>query len=434
MKVIVAANDTGAIKEVVFNRGTDTSKQDGVQPISVKNFCVDETTRTRVLQMVNFCNKYVVASRLGGRVCFYDLENHSDDVTDEDKYKLVHSFQLQGLESTDKSIALIPFEDEEVIVVAFESGKVFFINADGDSFDVAPIEIQLGEKLPLSVFVANTQEPGVFAYGGQEVDIKIVRLFESSIDFKKVFKNNNGGKEDVIKSQVLFSGKNVKNDHLDLRVRVWITGIRFLESNSSKSFKVITTTRYGQLRLYETGEGKRPRHDYQLCEKPILTLNIANEDQTEVIITDTHSLIGKFSITQVDARGFQMHSASAGNIVKPTLKLLGKYLGGNTGATFGTDVVEDEMFAAAGLDRYFRLFDIESREVIAKIYLGVEASSLLLLDIEDEEIENPEEEAAANSGKKRTRGEEVENEEDDEEELWAQLGEEESSKAKKAKK
>ncbi|KAG7195711.1 Ribosome biogenesis protein nsa1 (NOP7-associated protein 1) [Scheffersomyces spartinae] len=426
MKVVVAANDTGAIKEVVFNRGTDTSKQDGLQPISVKNFCVEESTRTRILQMVNYGNRYLIASRLGGRVCVYDLESHSaEDVPDEDKYKLVHTYQIALNEPNDKSIALIPFEAEELVVIAFESGKVVLINMmdDFSKDDVRPIEIQLDEKVPISVFVANPYETGVFAYGGKELDVKIVKLFDDSINVKQ--NDDNGG----FKPECLFSAKNVKNDHLDLRVPIWITGIQFLESESSGSYKLITTTRYGQLRIYNTLEGKRPRHDYQLCEKPVLTVNFANEDHTEVIITDTHTLMGKFSLTNVDSRGFQMHSASAGDIVKPTLKLLGKYLGGNTGATFGTDVVEDEMFAAAGLDRYFRLFDVSTREVLAKIYLGVEASAVLLLDIEDEEVEQQAEEE--DKPKKRARKDTTGEDEVDEEELWAQLGEEEATKTTK---
>ena len=83
---------------------------------------------------------------------------------------------------------------------------------------------------------------------------------------------------------------------------------------------------------------------------------------------------------------------------------MGKFTGGNTGATFGVHIYE-RIVAFAGLDRYLRVFDLESREILAKVYLGVEVSALLILDDED------------------TEDEETKNakEEEDDEELWNQL-------------
>ena len=85
---------------------------------------------------------------------------------------------------------------------------------------------------------------------------------------------------------------------------------------------------------------------------------------------------------------------------------MGKFTGGNTGATFGVHIYE-RIVAFAGLDRYLRVFDLESREILAKVYLGVEVSALLILDDEDTEDEET---------KKRKR-----KEEEDDEELWNQL-------------
>ena len=104
-----------------------------------------------------------------------------------------------------------------------------------------------------------------------------------------------------------------------------------------------------------------------MTEKPIVTLTFANDEQTEIIVTDTHSLIAKYSLTQVE-KAFKTISASAGEIVKPVPKLLGKFTGGNTGATFGVHIYE-RIVAFAGLDRYLRVFDLESREILAKSIL-----------------------------------------------------------------
>lgn len=270
-----------------------------------------------------------------------------------------------------------------------------------DKFDFKPLEIKLPEAKPISAFTVNPVAENIIAVGGKEFDLQVIQLFSSKIN-STIFKKKNYEKEFV--PQIVFKAKNVKNDHLDLRVPIWITNILF--SKSEKGYKLITSTGYGQIRLYDTTEGRKPRKDYQVTEKTIVTLSYANDEQSEIIITDTHSLMAKYSLTKIDEKAFKTNSASAGDIIKPVPKLLGKFSGGNTGATFGVQVYED-IVAFAGLDRYLRVFDLESREILAKVYVGVEVSSLLVLDDEDEEDEDT---------RKRKR-----EEEEEDEELWNEL-------------
>ena len=397
MKVIVSADDTGSAKEVICNEGTDTSKQNATQPISIDNCLLEPSSsvKSRIIHFLSFNYQYLIGARLGGQVSVYELS----DEESEEKFKLLHNFELP-VDAQDKPVALLRVEILDSILVAFESSKVFLIHIN-DSFDFKPLELVLPEYKPISAFAINPQAENIVALGGKEHDLQILQLFNKNIN-STVFKKKNY--ENEFKPQIIFKAKNVRNDHLDLRVPIWITNILF--AKAAKGYKLVTSTRYGQIRLYDTAEGRKPRKDYKVTEKPIVTLAFANDEQTEIIVTDTHSLIAKYSLTQVDEKAFKTISASAGEIVKPVPKLLGKFTGGNTGATFGVHAYE-RIVAFAGLDRYLRVFDLGSREILAKVYLGVEVSALLILDDEDTEDEET---------KKRKR-----KEEEDDEELWNQL-------------
>ncbi|RCK55536.1 Ribosome biogenesis protein NSA1 [Candida viswanathii] len=401
MKFIVSADDTGAAKEVICNRGTDTSKQDAIQPIAINNYFTEPSAslKTRIIHLLSFNYQYVITTRLGGQVSVYDMNEEEDEEESEEKYKLLHNFELP-VGKDDKPIALAKVEILESVIVAFESSKIFLIHIN-DKFNFKPLEISIPEAKPISAFTVNPQAENIIAIGGKEFDLQVVQLFNTSIN-STIFKKKNYEKEFVPK--VVFKAKNVKNDHLDLRVPIWITNILF--SKADKGYKLITSTRYGQVRLYDTTEGRKPRKDYQVTDKQIVTLSYANDEQSEIIITDTHSLMAKYSLTKIDEKGYKTNSASAGDIVKPVPKLLGKYTGGNTGATFGVQVYED-IVAFAGLDRYLRVFGVKSREILAKVYLGVEVTSLLVLDDEDEEDEET---------RKRKR-----DEQEEDEELWNEL-------------
>lgn len=405
MKFIVSSDDTGAAKEVVCNRGTDTSKQDATQPISIKNYFTEPSAslKTRINHLLSFNYQYIIGTRLGGQVSVYDLneeiKEEEGEEEEEEKFKLLHNFELP-VDKDDKPIALLKVEILESVIVAFESSKLFLIHIN-DKFDFKPLEIKLPEAKPISAFTINPEFENIIALGGKEVDLQVIKLFNDKIN-STIFKKKNYEKKFV--PEIIFKAKNVKNDHLDLRVPIWITNILF--SKAEKGYKLITSTGYGQIRLYDTTEGKKPRKDYQVTDKAIVTLSYGNDEQSEIIITDTHSLMAKYSLTKIDERAFKTNSASAGDIIKPVPKLLGKFTGGNTGATFGVQVYED-IVAFAGLDRYLRVFDLESREILAKVYVGVEVSSLLVLDDEDEEDEET---------RKRKR-----EEEEEDEELWNEL-------------
>lgn len=387
MRFLVSADETGNIKEVESKSGVDTSKKDGPQPDLVQNILQKSdvtNVKNRIVNMVTFLDKWIVSARLGGYVTIYDTYNSSE--IPEENFNLLHSYQLPA----EKPISITKFEKWDFVIVAFESSEVFVLYFNGGEFDVEPLKIEIpprteGKLLTLSAFTANPYVPGVFACGGKDNDLQVLQLFDKK---KKKF-----GKKDFLTPwpvKVLFQAENVEPDHLDLEVPIWISGILFCADAPKKGFRLVTSTRHGHIRKYNTVEDAEPTDSYKVCEKPILTLTFATKEQDEILVSDTHTFVARFSLTKVDAKAHRIVSASAGTFYKPSLKLLGKYSGGNTGAIHGVDVYGG-FVALGGLDRYLRVFDIQTRQLVVKIYLGTQISALLITDGEGDVTEEAKE-------------------------------------------
>lgn len=422
MKFIVSSDNTGGFKEVVCNTGTDTSIKDGKPPISITSYAEGNAYKTRIIKMLNFKNTYLIGARAGGAVSIYDMvevagddnEEQKEAAKDEEekniKYQLLHTYQLD-VSANDKPVSVIELDALDAVLVAFESCKVFVIHFEGDSFDFAPISVNIPDAKPINAFAENPQVPGVFALGGEENDVRVIRIFDKDLDYK-FFQNKK-----QFEVEVLFTAENVENDYLDMRVPIWIKQIVFLHSEDEEHFRFVTGTKYGQLRIYNTAEDSEPVHDYKITDKPIISMILANDEtQKEVISTDSHNMIAKHHLEKVDKNGRRINSASAGLIIKSVAKLMGKYSeGGNTGAIFALVNGDNKVLATGGLDRYLRVFDIESRRILAKVYVGVEISLIVVLNSKNEKY-------VPKDGIARKRRRDIAKaEESDDEELWAQL-------------
>ncbi|KAM9899873.1 hypothetical protein OXX79_005470 [Metschnikowia pulcherrima] len=394
MRFFVSADEIGNIKEVVCTRGTDTSKKDGQQPEQVQNLLQkDELTavKTRIVGLKTFEEKWIIASRRGGYLNVYELFGSSEIA--EENYKLLHTYKFD-VEPKDVPVSLEISEEKDLAFVAFESGKLFIVYFNGGKFNVAPKMLELPPRQTekpstVNAFVANPYVAGIFAYGGKDNDLQIIRLFDAAATFSEPeFASS-------FKLKTLFKADNVEPDHLDLEVPIWITKILFFKGDSKKKFRLVTATNYGHIRKYDTAEDKEPTDSYKVCDRAIVSLVFGSQAQDNIIITDTHTFVAKMSLTQVDKKAHKIISASAGTFWKPSLKLLGKYSeGGNTGAVYGVDTsLGAGLVAFGGLDRYLRVFDIDSRKLVSKVYLGTQISAIKLLEGSDgnEEEENEEE-------------------------------------------
>lgn len=418
MRFFASADETGNIKEVVCGKGIDTSVKDGEKPQLVQNLLQPSdltNVKNRITHLVTFNSEYIVTLRLGGYVTIYEDDNSNE--LPEENYKLLHTYKLP-VDLADKPIALIKLEDSDVVIVAYELSSAFFILLNGGKFDIEPKKFDIpsrveGQSLTLTAFVHNPYSRGVFACGGKDNDLQILKLFEKGKKFSpKDFKSTASWK-----LEVLFQAENVEPDHLDLEVPIWISAILFCKDAPKKGFKLVTATRHGHIRKYNTKEDTEPTDSYKVCEKPIVTLTFATEEQDEIIITDTHTHVVRLSLTKVDSKAHRIVLASAGTFYKPSLKLLGKYSeGGNTGAIHGVDVAFTKRIVAfGGLDRYLRVYNVQTRAMVAKVYLGTQISALVILDSSD---------GSEDEEKKR----EAEAEKEDED-FWNHLDEEKEEEA-----
>lgn len=368
MKVLLAADDSGSLKEVICKRGTDTSVQAATQPESINTVC-EGSRQTKIQQFIIFKN-YLIAARSQGSICFYDLDN---------EYALVKTFEKCSASPKDSFISLL--ESFGLIYACTEAGVVSVINPANLNGEAKHLSVNI--KAPVSTFISHPLQRGVFAYGGKENDVKIVSLFENVKD-EELARN--------LKEKVLFQAKNVKNDQLDLRVPIWVSKLIFIDATVKRgSWSLIAVTRYGQIRLYNTLHGRKPVSNIKISEKPLVTLANTSEP-SEVICSDTHTTTLRFNIK----KGL----------------LLGKYKGAVGSIQALHTFLEGDLLATGGLDRYLRVFDLDSREQVAKVYVGSQISCVQVIEDDEEEEEVQEKQS------KRKREEESES---DVEEMWNQL-------------
>ncbi|CDR42441.1 CYFA0S09e03664g1_1 [Cyberlindnera fabianii] len=345
MKIVAACEDSGSLKEIVCIKGTDTSSQAAPQPDSIQTHAEDGLrSRPQRLVVVSTAKGSVaVAARANGYLSFYKTENY-------DLINTITDCLVTDSKDKDQFVALI--ESFGVLYAASEQGLVTIVDINTIHNDkITSTHTRL--KAPVSAFASHPEQEGIFAYGGKENDARIVRLFnKGELSYK-----------DDIKPTQLFQAKNVKNDKLDLRVPIWITSILFvrLSQHTESSWHFITSTRYGQVRRYDTSHGRKPVMDKKLSEKPLVQVVQTNNEE-EIICADTHNTTGLYSVD------------------KGTL--LAKYKGsvGAVQGMFAHLSGEKSLLVTGALDRYVRVFDIDTREQIAKVFVGGKVSAVWLLD------------------------------------------------------
>lgn len=392
MRILASADEIGNVKEIICQKGTDTSLKNGQQPTSISVLLQNSevsSVRHRIFDMVLLKSKRLVALRHGGFVTFDGID------LDEGAESSSHLLKLPLEDPEDKPIALLYLQEHNSVLAAFQSGAAYIIKIEENLLNLEPIAIMLPksktEKEPsfLSAIVQNPNDLGIFATGGKNSDLIVFRLFRT-----KDIENLDLHALDC-KPKVLFRAENVEPDHLGLEQPVWIRKILFSKSSTSRHFRLITATHYGQIRIYESKEDAEPIGSYKVNDKPLISLKFAGESEEDIVVSDTHTFVARLSLIQINKKAQKIISASAGIFYKPSLKLLGKFSeGGNTGAIHGVDVNNEEsLIACAGLDRYLRVFDVQSRKLLAKVYLGVQVSSVIIVDPTDQSTQSAEFEA-----------------------------------------
>lgn len=316
MKVLVAAEDSGCVKQVVCPPKTDTSVQTAPQVEELSTFA--ENGRENIVDEMIIVNDLIVLARRKG-LQVYNME-----------WELQIEYKQ---DDKDKCISISKYDDENVIVCR-ESAKVLKYSLTNEDI-INEIDLKVKN---IKTFTQSPFDKDIYAYGGEGLDLRVSKLdFENAKVEKDIYK-----------------GKNVKNDRLDMPVPVFIEGVVFITES-----QLVTCTHLGQLRYYDFKLGRRPQNDKKVSNKPIQSLIL--KDENTVICSDNHSSTAEYSIKEWRSTG-KFHGATG------AVQAMQK----------GT-----KYFATGGLDRYLRVFDVNTREIVAKVFVGQQIKSVWIVDESD---------------------------------------------------
>ncbi|KAK2582506.1 hypothetical protein KPH14_004804 [Odynerus spinipes] len=159
---------------------------------------------------------------------------------------------------------------------------------------------------------------------------------------------------DLEKQEQIFSEKNMPHDFLNLRIPIWISDIAYLRDSPT----LATVSRYGHLRLYDPNAQRRPVLNMEIKDEPLTALTVPSVG-TQVIVGS-----GKGMMKLIDLR-------KPGRIVHTYKGLVGS-ITGLACSEAGPYVV------STSLDRYLRVYNINTREMIKKVYLTSKLTCLVL--------------------------------------------------------
>lgn len=342
---------------------------------------------------------------------------------------VIPAFKLSS--DNEMFISLI-VDDAGRIVVATNKGSLF----------IWPSEERLNELpkkyiLPLNeseVVEAVQVHPGkdnvnYIAYGGKETDLRIVRLPSASESkgeedkeektTKKKGKGKGKAKKEKAKKstdpdalEVVFKAKNLPNTHLELRSPVHIKNILFDESSTPENFKVYTFTHWGDLRYYDSAQGRKPRSSILILPKKA-PITKAVWLKGDVIVCDNQGIVVK--------------------VEKSTGSQICQFKG-QIGSTQALYNYKDSVLGTTGSDRYVRAYNSETRECIVKVFIGSQANNILIVE-DGEKLRNTASKLIGNARdvlskaeleekrkiREQEKAEAEAEESDDDDELWSKL-------------
>ncbi|KAK3915882.1 WD repeat-containing protein 74, partial [Frankliniella fusca] len=212
------------------------------------------------------------------------------------------------------------------LVTAAESGHVRVIRYNEDDC------INIYANGPISKMRHSVFSPNIIGTGGLENELKLWDL--------------NTGK-------LSFEAKNVPNDSLQLRVKVWVTDHVFLPNSD----KVAVGSRYGYVRLYDPKAQRRPVVKVDLPERAVNC--IAASTQEHIVLCG----LTKGDIVAVDMR----------------MRRTAQTYKGFTGAV--RDIVchpTEPYIVSVGIDRFLRVHHSTSKKLLLKEYIVSRASCVLM--------------------------------------------------------
>ncbi|XP_048475658.1 WD repeat-containing protein 74 isoform X2 [Rhincodon typus] len=201
-----------------------------------------------------------------------------------------------------------------------------------------------------------------------------------------------GGKENDLKvwdlqrlQEPVFKARNVRNDWLDLRVPIWVRDIQFIPASDT----IITCTGHSQVRIYDPScPQRRPVLEMTYDEYPLTAMSLTS-DANSVVVGNTHGQMAVLDIRK--GRLLKCLKGQAGSIrsIQCHCSL--------------------PLVASCGLDRFLRVHDTGSKELLHKVYMKSRLNCVLLTSRESWE----EDEECSTAEEVKEQGEE--------DEIWASM-------------
>lgn len=266
------------------------------------------------------------------------------------------------------------FKINENFVTASSSGVVRLWKEDDNH-----TEVQAGKDLFCATPSPTNQQ--VLATGGKENELKMWNFEEPD--------------------KPTFQAKNVKNDWLNLHVPVWVTQMRFLP----QSEKLVTTTGHHRIRVYDPKAQRRPILDMTFGENPITALSTCLQDN-QVVVGNT---LGQMALIDLRKGAMVQH-----------------YKGFAGGIRCIQCHENLPLVASCGLDRFLRVHDLNTRDLLHKIYLKSKLNCLLFGKKWDDEDKTGGARVTRRTKQDRVMGKEEEEKEEEsdggeDENLWDQM-------------
>lgn len=217
----------------------------------------------------------------------------------------------------------------------------------------------------------NQQDLNMVATGGKENDLKIW-------DLNKL-------------GESVFKAKNVRNDFLNMRVPIWVTDMEFIKETK----QIVTCTGYHKVRLYDTSTSqRRPVLDFEWGEYPFTCLSV-RPNQTQIVVGNTQGGMALMDIR----KGAMVHCFK-----------------GFSGSIRDVKCHDSLPYVVScGLDRFLRIHDLNTKEILHKVYLKSTLNCLLLKNNWNDVTDIPDEEEAELSPLEKI------DESDDDDDIWDQI-------------
>lgn len=415
MKIVVACEDTGALKVICAQHGTDTSKpvdeSNPLAPVKISTHAEkDNSRKTRVLHLVQSqITKNIIVTRLDGSIEVYDTskilnqdqkssKNKDDEETEELLPQLYQYKQLiePPTSSNSETFVNLIVDDIGRVLVPTSKGNVFIWTSEEKIAQKPHLcKVPLAKDEIIEAFQVHHGAENIdyVAYGGKETDLRIVKL--PSLKKK--------GEE----AEVVFKAKNMSNTRLELRVPIHIKNIVFAKDSSTNAFKLYTFTAVGDMRYYDSAAGRKPRSSVLILPKkaPI----------TKAIWLGNHLVV-------CDNRGTVVK-------VEPSTGSQICQFKGQIGSIQALYNFNGTILGTSGSDRYVRAYNNETRDCIVKVFIGTQSNALAIIE-DNESLKRHKAniigDTALEAIKKKEAWEEKklqeqEEEESDEEELWSKL-------------